>query len=90
MDPNETIIEIADHRRRLQLIKDAVLDAQDLCARARSTVWASEELLQQVDNLHQSNMGLCCTRTNIEYSSGSLAMFTAIRVLADVHQARPH
>jgi hypothetical protein len=57
MDPDETIIEVADHRRRLQLIKDAVLDAQDLCVRARSTMRASQELLQQVDSLHRSNMG---------------------------------
>ena len=57
MDPNEIIIEVADHRRRLQLIKDAVLDAQDLCARARSTVQASQELLQEVDDLYRSNVG---------------------------------
>ena len=57
MDPNETIIEIAGDRRRLQSIRDAVLDTQDLCARARSTVQASQELLQQVDDLHRSNMG---------------------------------
>ena len=57
MDLNETIIEVADHRRHLQLIKDAVLDAQDLCARTRSTVQASQELLQQVDDLYRSNMG---------------------------------
>ena len=57
MDPNETIIEIADDRRRLQLLRNAVLDAQDLCARARSTVQATQELLQQVDDLHRSYMG---------------------------------
>jgi hypothetical protein len=57
MDANETIIEIPDDKRRLQLLRDAVLDAQDLCARTRSTVQATQELLQQVDNLHRSNMG---------------------------------
>jgi hypothetical protein len=57
MDPNETIIEIAGDRRRLQSIRDAVLDTQDLCVRARSTVQASQKLLQQVDDLHRSNMG---------------------------------
>ena len=57
MDPNETIIEVADHRRHLQLIKDAVLDAQDLCERAKSIVQESQELLQQLDDLPRSNMG---------------------------------
>jgi hypothetical protein len=57
MDPNEKIIEIAGDRRRLQTMRDAVLDTQDLCARTRSTVQVSQELLQQVDDLHRSNMG---------------------------------
>ena len=57
MDLNETIIEICDHRRRLKLIKDAVFDAQDLCERTRSTVWESQQLLQQVDDLYRSNVG---------------------------------
>ena len=57
MDLNETIIEVCDHRRHLQLIKDAILDAQDLCARTRATVQASQELLQQVDGLYRSNVG---------------------------------
>jgi hypothetical protein len=56
MDANETI-EIAGDRRRLKSIRDAVLDTQDLCARSRSTVQATQELLQQVDDLHRSNMG---------------------------------
>jgi hypothetical protein len=54
MDDDETVIEIADHRRRLRLIKHACLDTQDLCARGRSTLQASQELLQQVDDLHRS------------------------------------
>ena len=57
MDANETIIEIAGDRRRLQSIRDAVLDTQDLCEPARSTVQASQELLQQLDDLRRSNMG---------------------------------
>jgi hypothetical protein len=57
MDASETIIEIADHRRRLQLISDAVLDAQDLCERTMSAVRESQELLQQVDDLYRSNVG---------------------------------
>ena len=57
MDDDETIIEIAGHRRQLRLIKDAVLDTQDLCARTRSIVQESQELLQQVDDLRRSNMG---------------------------------
>jgi hypothetical protein len=57
MDANETIIEIAGDRRRLQSIRDAVLDTQDLCARTRSIVQESQELLQQVDDLRRSNMG---------------------------------
>ena len=65
MDLNETIIELADHRRHLQLIKDAVLDAQDLCARTRSTVQASQELLQRVDDLYRSNMGACAAQEQI-------------------------
>jgi len=40
-----------------QSMRDAVLDTQDLCARARSTVQVSQELLQQVDDLRRSNMG---------------------------------
>jgi hypothetical protein len=57
MDDDEIVIEVAYHRRRLRLIKDTLLDTQDLCARARSTVQASQELLQQVDDLHRNNMG---------------------------------
>ena len=71
MDLNETIIEVADHRRHLQLIKDAVLDAQDLCARTRSTVQASQELLQRVDDLYRSNMGPVLHKNKYVYSSGS-------------------
>jgi hypothetical protein len=56
-DLNETIAEVADHRRRLQLIRDTVLDAQDLCARSQSTVQASQELLRQLDDLYWSNTG---------------------------------
>ena len=57
MDPHDRIIEIAGDRRRLKSIRDAVLDTRDLCARARSTVQETQELLQQVDDLRRSNMG---------------------------------
>ena len=77
MDLNETIIEVADHRRHLQLIKDAVLDAQDLCARTRSTVQASQELLQQVDDLYRSNMGPVVAQEQI-WSIAPAVLFTAI------------
>ena len=57
MDPDERNIEIAANRRRLRLMKDAVLDTQDLCARAKSTVQETQELLRQVDDLRRSSMG---------------------------------
>jgi hypothetical protein len=50
------VIEIAFDRRRLQSATEAVVDALDLCARARLLVQESQELLRQVDNL-QSGMG---------------------------------
>jgi len=50
IDPDETVIEIADNRRRLQSATDAVVDAQDLCARARLLAQESQELLRQVDD----------------------------------------
>jgi hypothetical protein len=49
---DETVIEIADDRRRLQSATEAVTDAQDLCARARRLVEESQELLRQVDDLN--------------------------------------
>jgi len=55
---DETVIEIADDRRRLQSATEAVVDAQDLCARARLLVQESQELLRQVDDdLHRSGTG---------------------------------
>jgi hypothetical protein len=53
-DADKTVIDIADHRRRLQSVTEAVDDAQDLCARARVTVQESQELLRQVDDLYRS------------------------------------
>jgi len=73
----QTIIEVTGHRRHLQLIKDAVLDAQDLCARTRSTVQASQELLQQVDDLYRSNMGPVVAQEQI-WSIAPAVLFTAI------------
>jgi len=57
MDPNTTIAEVADHRRHLQLIMEGILDTQDLCARSLFMVRESQELLQQLDDLHRSNTG---------------------------------
>ena len=54
MRPNDLIIEIAYDRRRLQSATEAVVDAQDLCARATSIVQESQELLRQVDDLYRS------------------------------------
>jgi len=58
IDADETVIEIADDRRRLQSATEAVVDAQDLCALARLLVQESQELLRQVDDdLHRSGTG---------------------------------
>jgi hypothetical protein len=57
VDSNENVNEIAGDRRRLQSLRDAVLDIQDLCARGLSTVQETQELLQQVDDLRRSSMG---------------------------------
>ena len=57
MEPNEFIIKIAEQRRQLQLIRDALIETQVLCARSMSTVQESQELLQQVDDLRRRNVG---------------------------------
>jgi len=54
IDADETVIEIADDRRPLQSAAEAVVDAQDLCTRARLLVRESQELLRQVDDLRTS------------------------------------
>jgi len=56
MDPNEIIIEVAEQRRQLRLIRDAFLDTQVMCERAVFMVQESQELLQQVDDLRRRNM----------------------------------
>ena len=56
MEPSE-IIEIASDRRRLQLLREAVLKAQDLYERGRSTVQESQEFLRQIDDLHRADIG---------------------------------
>jgi len=56
MEPNEIIIKIAEQRRQLQLIRDALIETQVLCARSMSTVQESQELLQQVDDLRRRNV----------------------------------
>jgi hypothetical protein len=53
MDSNE-ISEIASHRQHLQFVKNGVLEAHEMCARARSTVQESLELLRKVDDLEPS------------------------------------
>lgn len=61
---DETVIEIAADRRRLQSATAAVVDAQDLCARARLLLQESQVLLRQVDEERHGtwtakiNMGL--------------------------------
>ena len=57
IDADHTVIEIANDRRRLESVSDAVVDAQDLCARARLIVQESQELLRQADDLHRSGTG---------------------------------
>ena len=56
MEPNEIIIKVAEQRRQLQLIRDALIETQVLCARSMSTVQESQELLQQVDDLRRRNV----------------------------------
>ena len=53
MEPNEIIIKVAEQRRQLQLIRDALIETQVLCARSMSTVQESQELLHQVDDLRR-------------------------------------
>jgi len=57
MEPNEIIIKVAEQRRQLQLIRDALIETQVLCARSMSTVQDSQELLQQLDDLRRRNVG---------------------------------
>ena len=49
-------LKIAEQRRQLQLIRDALIETQVLCARSMSTVQESQELLQQVDDLRRRNV----------------------------------
>jgi len=56
MEPNVIIIKVAEQRRQLQLIRDAIIETQVLCARSMSTVQESQELLQQVDDLRRRNV----------------------------------
>jgi len=53
---DKTVIEIAYDRTRLQSATEAVIDAQDLCARARLIVQESQELLRQADDLHRTGI----------------------------------
>lgn len=51
LDLDKEVIEIAFNRRRLESLKSAVVDTQELYARCKVTMQESRELLQQVDNL---------------------------------------
>jgi hypothetical protein len=51
LDLDKEVIEIAFNRRRLESLKSAVVDTQELYARCKITMQESRELLQQVDNL---------------------------------------
>ena len=51
LDLDKEVIEIAFNRRRLESLKSAVVDTQELYARCKVTMQESRELLQQADNL---------------------------------------
>lgn len=51
LDSDKEVIEIAFDRQRLESLKSAVVDSQELYARCKVTMQESQELLQQVDNL---------------------------------------
>jgi len=51
LDLDKEVIEIAFNRRRLESLKSAVVDTQELYARCKITMQESRELLQQVDKL---------------------------------------
>jgi len=50
-DNVNNVIEIAYDRRRLESLKNARVDTEQLFARCKVTIQASQELLQQVDDL---------------------------------------
>lgn len=51
LDSDKEVIEIAFDRQRLESLKSAVVDSQELYARCKVTMQESKELLQQVDDL---------------------------------------
>ena len=51
MDSDKEVIDFAFERRRLESLKNAVVDTQELFSRCKVTVQESQELLQQVDDL---------------------------------------
>src|SRR5262249_27370438 len=51
LEPDKEVIEIAFDWRRLESLKNAVVDAQELYSRCEVTVRESQELLQQLDDL---------------------------------------
>jgi len=48
---DEEVIEFAYDRRRLESLKDAVIDTQELYSRGEVTVRESEDLLRQLNDL---------------------------------------
>ena len=51
MNSDKEAIEFAYDRRRLESLKNVVVDTQELYTRCQVTIQASQELLQQVDDL---------------------------------------
>ena len=51
LDSDKEAIELAYDRRRLESLKNVVVDTQELYTRCEVTIQASQELLQQVDDL---------------------------------------
>ena len=51
MDSDKEAIEFAYDRRRLESLKNVVVDTQELYRRCMVTMQESQELMQQVDDL---------------------------------------
>ena len=51
MHSDEEVIEFAYDRRRLESLKDAVIDTQELYSRCEVTVRESEDLLRRLNDL---------------------------------------
>jgi hypothetical protein len=51
LDSDIEAIEFANDRRRLESLKNVVVDTQELYTRCKVTIQESQELLQRVDDL---------------------------------------